>query len=341
MRLESASSFMSSPSPNLAPADSPADRAPSEAAVTEPPFTIIEARSGWQPIDLAELWHYRELLYFLVWRDVKVRYKQTALGIAWAILQPTLMMVVFTLVLGRIRGKSLGDIPYPLFAYAGFLPWTFFATAISTAGQSVVTAERLITKVYFPRLAIPLSAIGAALLDFALASLVLAAIMAWYRIAPGPSLLLAPALVALLALAAAGVGILLAALNVAYRDVRHALPFLVQLWLFATPAIYLQPATVEHSVRPAAATSSDSLITENEAMEQTQVDAEAEAVQSGGFRLLSLNPLEGLITFFRCAVLNQPLPWRQLAYPAILIPCLLAVGSLYFRRVEDSFADII
>jgi homopolymeric O-antigen transport system permease protein len=275
----------------------------------ELPLTVIEARSGWQPLDLAELWRFRELIYFFAWRDVKVRYKQTVLGAAWAILQPTLMMAVFTLVLGRMAHVPAGDLPYPLFAYAGLLPWTFFATAITAAGQSVVYAERLVTKIYFPRLAIPLAALGPALVDFALASVVLGALMAWYRVAPSWSWLLVPALMALLMLAALGIGTLLAALNVAYRDVRHALPFLVQLWLFATPSVYLDTSPTD--------------------------------AWANGASLLALNPLDGLIAFFRAALLDGPLPWMRIVYPAIAVPVVLFAGCFYFRRVEDSFADII
>ncbi|HUY93399.1 MAG TPA: ABC transporter permease [Pirellulales bacterium] len=300
-------------------------------------LNVIEARSGWQPLDLGELWRFRELVYFLAWRDVKVRYKQTLLGAAWAILQPTMMMVVFTLVLGRIAGGAEGDVPYPLFVYAGLLPWTFFATAITSAGQSVVSAERLVTKIYFPRLAIPLAAAGAALVDFALAAVVMGVLMAWYGVAPGWAALLLPALCVLLALAALGVGTLLAALNVAYRDVRHVIPFLVQLWFFATPSIYLQPSA-EFAVKaqaPIASTASEGAVAENVAGQSTK------KLSVDGIRWLSFNPLEGLIAFFRAALLGMPLPWARLVYPAIAAPCLLLAGAFYFRRVEDTFADII
>lgn len=269
------------------------------------PLTVIEPESGWQAARWTELWRYRELLYFLAWRDVKVRYKQTFLGAAWAMLQPTLMMVVFTLVLHRLAHVPSGDVPYPLFVYAGLVAWSFFATAVAGAAQSVVNAERLITKVYFPRLAVPLGAIAAALVDFLLACLVLLALMSYYRQPAGWGLLATPAAVLLLLLAALAFGAALAALNVAYRDVRHALPFLLQLWLFATPSVYLNDAT---PVR---------------------------------FNWLALNPLDGLIAFFRSAVLDLPLPWGRLACPAIVIPIALVAGCLYFRRVEDSFADII
>ena len=197
--------------------------------------TVIRPRRGWQAVDLAELWKYRELLFFLTWRDVKVRYKQTALGAAWAILQPLMTMIVFSIFFGRLAGVSSGTVPYPLFAFAGLLPWTFFSNAISGAGMSVVGSERLITKIYFPRLIIPISAVGAGLVDFLIACGMLGVLMAWYGVAPPPAIVLAPLFVGGLFIAAVGMGSLLAALNVAYRDFRYVIPFMVQLWMFCTP----------------------------------------------------------------------------------------------------------
>ena len=220
--------------------------APITAGTTDstpaPIVTLIRPAQGWQLINFGELWQFRELLYFLTWRDVKVRYKQTLLGAAWAILQPLLMMVVFTIFFGRMAGVSSGGVPYPLFAYAGLLPWTFFATAIAAAGNSVVGSERLITKIYFPRLAVPFAAVGAAVVDFLIAFGLLIAMMVYYRVAPGWGLLLVPVIFGAILLAALGVGTLLAALNVAYRDFRYVIPFLVQLWMFATPSVYMQVA---------------------------------------------------------------------------------------------------
>src|SRR5687768_8861428 len=184
----------------------------------ERPQTIIEPTRSLELINIRELWAFRELLFFLVWRDVKVRYKQTLLGAAWAVLQPALLMVVFTIFFARMAKVPAGDGPYPLFMYAGLLPWTFFATAIAQAAQSVVASERLITKVYFPRLAIPFAAVGAAVVDSAIALVFLVGMMAWYGVAPGPAVLLVPVVMFFTLLAAAGVGTLLAALNVAYRD---------------------------------------------------------------------------------------------------------------------------
>jgi lipopolysaccharide transport system permease protein len=287
--------------------------------------TVIEARPGWKFLDLTALWRYRELLFFLAWRDVKVRYKQTLLGAAWAILQPTLMMVVFSVFLGKLAGLPSGGFPYPVFVYAGLLPWTFFATALANAGNSVVASEQLITKVYFPRLIIPFSAVGAALVDFAMAFLVLFGLMLFYSITPTLSFLLLPLLVVLATLAALGVGTFLAALNVSYRDFRYLIPFLLQLWMFATPSIYMQ--NPEPAPEAAAA----------QAVEVSGTDALLSTVR----RLLDFNPMTGLIAFFRSAILGGRLPWDQLAFSGMMIVALFAVGCYYFRRVEDSFADII
>ena len=215
---------------------------------SRPLTTVIRPRRGWQAVDLDELWKYRELLFFLTWRDVKVRYKQTALGAAWAILQPLMTMIVFSIFFGRLAGVSSGPVPYPLFAFAGLLPWTFFSNAISGAGMSVVGSERLITKIYFPRLIIPVSAVGAGLVDFLIACGMLGVLMACYRVAPSPAVVLAPLFVGGLFIAAVGMGSLLAALNVAYRDFRYVIPFMVQLWMFCTPTIYMQSNRVAGSL---------------------------------------------------------------------------------------------
>jgi len=273
-----------------------------------PVVTRIVPVRGWQFIDFGELWQYRELVYFLTWRDVKVRYRQTLLGAAWAILQPLLMMVVFTIFFGRMAEVPAGGLPYPLFACAGLLPWTFFATAITAAGNSVVGSERLITKIYFPRLAVPFAAVIAAAVDFVVALGLMGVLMLHYRIAPGIGLAVAPAIFGAILLAALGVGTLLAALNVAYRDFRYVIPFLVQLWMFATPTVYMQP----------------------------------KAAPAGWVHvLLTLNPMTSLIAAFRASILGGPMPWGQLmaAFVAVVVVCM--GGCLYFRKVEDGFADVI
>ncbi len=286
--------------------------APSQAQEKQR-LLVIEPCRGWVLVNVRELWTHRELLFFLVWRDIKVRYKQTALGAAWAILQPVLMMLVFTIFFGKLAAvPTPGNLPYPVFVYAGLLPWSFFATAIASAGNSVVGSEKLITKIYFPRLAVPFAAVGAALADFAIAFGVLIAMMIWYQIVPSLAILWIPVVMALLTLAALGVGTLLAALNVAYRDFRYVIPFLVQLWMFATPTVYMQPDAKAGSNLPV-------------------------AVQT----LLTLNPITALVGAFRAATLGGPFSISQflIAVGIVLIVCL--VGCLYFRRVEDNFADII
>ena len=348
--------------------------APPEPAITVLPRTFIRPPRGWQLLNVRELWQYRELLYFLAWRDVKVRYKQTLLGAAWAILQPLLMMAVFSVFFGRLARVDSGGVPYPLFAFAGLLPWTFFATAIANAGNSVVGSERLITKIYFPRLAIPFASVGAALVDFAVAFGMLFVLMFYYRVSPTSNILLIPLAVMLFLLTAIGVGTLLAALNVAYRDFRYVIPFLVQLWMFATPTVYMQPADKEAETAPVAGVGSP--MSHAEVPSERHSDAQrfiassaASSARSGGAiaganslrpegaagdsvpghgsipswikQLLKLNPLTGLIAFFRAAALGGPMPWQSLAFSSAGSAAAFVLGCLYFRRVEDSFADII
>jgi lipopolysaccharide transport system permease protein len=271
------------------------------------PVTVIQRRSGWQAVDLRELWRHRELLFFLAHRDVMARYKQTALGLGWAFAQPLATMFVFSMFLGRAAGLADAVENYALFVFAGVLPWTFFANAITAAGNSLVANERLVTKVYFPRLIVPLSSVGASLFDFLIALLMMAGLMAWYGVAPGWQVLLAPLVFLLLLATAAGVGVLLAALIVAHRDFRYVLNFGVQLWMFATPAIYL---------------SGDSL-------------------GPTGKTWLPLNPAQGLIYNFRQCLLGGDLDWYALAVSGSVGLVLLAAGCLYFRRVEQQFADVI
>jgi lipopolysaccharide transport system permease protein len=316
--------------------------AASEASTGANQRTVIEPRQGWQLVNLRELWRYRELLYFLAVRDVKVRYKQTLLGAAWAVLQPFLMMVVFTVFLGRMAHVSSGEFPYPLFVYAGLLPWSFFASAVANAGNSVVGSERLITKIYFPRLAIPFAAVGAAVIDFCIALVVLAGMMAWYRVAPGRWLLLAPAVLALVACAALGLGTLLAALNVAYRDFRYVIPFLLQLWMFATPTVYMATSADEPGDgAPVVAATSDEPPPRAISAGGSASRAHDPGVPALVRRVLKLNPLTGLIGTFRAAMLGGPISPQRFAFSAAGALVFLLAGCLYFRRVEDSFADVI
>jgi lipopolysaccharide transport system permease protein len=272
------------------------------------PRTVVEPTGAWQLINFRELWQYRELIIFLAWRDVKVRYKQTLLGAAWAILQPALMMVVFTIFFGRLAKVSSGGIDYSLFAYAGLVAWTFFATAITSAGNSVVGSERLVTKVYFPRLAVPFASVGAVLVDCLIALSLLVVLMVWNQVVPGWQLLYVPVFLALLMLAALGVGTLLAALTVAYRDFRYVIPFLTQFWMFATPAVYME---ISGEVSPSVPW------------------------------LLDVNPLNALIAGFRAAILGGEIPWTGVGIASLVCVGSFIAGCLYFRRVEASFADII
>jgi lipopolysaccharide transport system permease protein len=271
------------------------------------PVTIIERRPGWQLIDLAEMWRFRELLWILAWRDVTVRYKQTVLGVAWAVVQPLSTVIVFAFFLGRLGGISEGIEHYPLFVLAGILPWTFFANSVTSASNSVVGNERLVSKIYFPRLIIPFTAVGASLFDFLVSLGLLALMMTIYGVAPGWSLLLAPFVVLMLLATALGVGTVLAALIVSHRDFRYVLTFAVQMWMFATPCIYLKTTTL------------------------------------GGLSqwLLPLNPAYGLLLNFRHSVLGGAVDWYSLGVSSAVGLILLLLGCFYFRRVEQSFADVI
>ena len=273
-------------------------------------LTVITPPMGRTFFDVGELWRFRGLLYFLAWRDVKVRYKQTVLGVAWAVLQPAMMMAVFTVFFSKMAGVPSEGAPYPLFAYAGLLPWTFFATAVAGAGNSVIGSERIITKIYFPRLSIPFATVAACVVDFMIALGLLAGMMVYYQATPGPLIWLAPLIYAAIVLAALGVGTLLSALNVSYRDFRYVIPFLVQIWMFATPTVYMHvnPATTDGGILRL---------------------------------LLALNPMTGLIGAFRAAVLGGPMPWMSLIGSTVASALVFIIGCLYFRRVEDRFADII
>jgi lipopolysaccharide transport system permease protein len=274
---------------------------------------VIEAGAGRLSLGLRDLWSYRELLYFLIWRDVKVRYKQTVLGAAWAILQPLLAALVFTIFFGRLAGISSEGLPYPLFAYAGLLAWTFFAQGLSQSAASLVGSANLITKVYFPRLVIPLSSVLAGLVDLAVAFPVLGGFLLWYRHRPGAGLLLFPLFLLLALVTAAGVGTWLAALNVEYRDVRYVVPFLVQLWLFLTPVIYPSSAVVR----------------------------QLERLGLPGW-LAGVNPMAGVVEGFRWSLLGSPPLAPGLVGASVVVAALVAVtGVFYYRRVERSFADVV
>lgn len=298
--------------------------------------TIYEPPTGWQLINVCELWKFRELLFFFTWRDVKVRYKQTMLGALWAIIQPFMMMIVFTIFLGKMANIDSGDLPYPVFVYAGLLPWTFFATAITNAGNSVVSSSSIITKVYFPRLIVPFSSVGAAIVDFGIALIMLGVLMVYFQVSLTWQFLLLPIPFLFSMLAAIGVGTTLAALNVSYRDFRYTIPFLVQLWLFATPTVYMNLEELE---------SQDETAIQN--IQQNGDATSAEESASNPYTetaiqfLINANPMTGVVGFFRAATLGGPLPWLRLAYSSVSIVIVFFLGLFYFRRVESRFSDII
>jgi lipopolysaccharide transport system permease protein len=270
------------------------------------PLVVIQPGKSFSLQKLHDIWTYRELLYFLTWRDVKVRYKQTALGAAWAILQPLFMMLIFTIFFGRLAGVASAGVPYPLFALAGLVPWTFFSNAVTASSNSLVGSANLITKVYFPRLIVPAAAMLAGLVDFVLAFLLLAGLMIYYRVSLTIHLLFLPVLILLTALFGLGVGTWMSALNVKYRDVRFALPFLMQLWLFVSSVIF--PSS---SVPPK-------------------------------YRwILIMNPISGIIEGYRSALFGLPFDWPAIGIASLITVVVLFYSAYSFSRVERSFADII
>ncbi len=289
------------------------EAAAAEAVMPEPetapakPVLRIEPSRGWVALKLNELWDYRELVYFLIWRDVKVRYKQTALGAAWAIVQPFFTMLVFSLFFGRLAKMPSDGIPYPLFAYAALVPWTLFAQGLNQSSDSLVSSANLLRKVYFPRLAIPLSTIVAGLVDFAIASAMLLGMMFYFGVTPTVNVLWLPLLLLLTITTSLGVGLWLSALNVSFRDVKYVVPFLVQFWMFATPIAY--PSTL---------------------------------LPEPWRTLYGLNPMAGVTEGFRWALLGAktaPGPIVLVSAAASLL--LLIGGAFYFRRMEKTFADIV
>ncbi len=270
-------------------------------------FTRIEPSRGWVSLKLAELWEYRELLYFLTWRDIKVRYKQTALGATWAIIQPLLTMAVFSLFFGKLAKMPSDNIPYPIFCYAALVPWTFFSSGISQSSNSLVGSSNLIKKVYFPRLVVPISSVVGGAVDFVFAFITLIGMMLFYGIVPTVNIVWLPLLLILAFVTALGVGLWLSALNVEYRDVRYVVPFLIQFWMFATPIAYPSSLLPEpwHTV-------------------------------------YGINPMVGVVEGFRWALLGA----RTAPGPIIIISSLASLllligGAFYFRRMEKTFADLV
>lgn len=278
-----------------------------DATALPKPITVIEPSKGLIAVKFREFWEYRELLYFLIWRDIKVRYKQTALGAAWAILQPFMTMVVFTIFFGRLAKMPSDGIPYPIFAYCALLPWQLFAKALTDSSNSLVANQNLITKVYFPRLVVPTSAVLSGLVDFAIAFVVLLGMMVYYGVFPDLRVLTLPLFLLMAIITALAVGLWLSALNVQYRDVRHTTPFLVQFWLFATPIAY-----------------PSSLVPEPWRV------------------FLGLNPMAGVVEGFRWALLRKDVELGPMMIVSwVMVALLLITGLIYFRRMEKTFADVV
>jgi lipopolysaccharide transport system permease protein len=276
---------------------------------------FIRPSRGWSAIDLKEIWHFRELIYFLIWRDVKVRYKQTALGAAWAIIQPFLTMVVFTIFFGKLAKVPSDNVPYPIFSYTGLLPWGLFVKALSDAGHSLVSHRAMITKIYFPRLVIPFASVLSGVVDFGLAFIVLIGIMIYYQYAPGstyqisitPMILTLPLFLILALITALGVGLWLSALNVIYRDINYIIPFLTQFWLFITPIAY--PSSM---------------------------------IPKKWQLLYAINPMTGVVEGFRWALLGtKTAPGPMLAVSTTIALVILVTGLFYFQRMERTFADTV
>jgi lipopolysaccharide transport system permease protein len=284
-------------------------RSAKPSILPEQPLVTIEPGRGFGGAWLRELWVYRELLFFLAWRDVKVRYKQTALGVLWVVMQPLLMTLIFSLFLGILARVPSDGLPYPVLVFAGLLPWTFFSNAVSQGGSSIVGNANLITKVYFPRLIIPAAAVTARLIDFAVAFIILFGLMAYYGVTPTWRMAMLPVLVLLTALLALGCGTFVAALNVRYRDVGVILPVLIQLWMFASPVLY--PSRLVRDAWPSA------------------------------YPLYALNPIVGIVDGFRAALFGRSFDWFALAQTTAIAVIILAVSAYFFRRVERGFADVI
>lgn len=274
--------------------------------MAKPAELVLKPHSGWQPIDLSEFWSRRELLGFLVWRDIKIRYKQTIFGGAWALLQPLLPMLIFTLFFNRLAGIHTDGPPYPLFTYSGLVLWTFFANAVSLSSNSLVGNQALVSKVYFPRVFIPLASIGALLLDLFIAILLLLGLMAWFHWPLSLNCLIIPFYLLGTLLAASGLGLILSALNVQFRDVKYAVPFFIQMGLFVSPVIYpIQYIPARYQL------------------------------------FLALNPMSGMINGFRHAMLGGPIDGTLVAISGVVCTGLFVLGLFIFRRTERRFADII
>jgi lipopolysaccharide transport system permease protein len=274
---------------------------------SHPLHLVIEPPRGWQALDLKELWNYREMLFFFTWRDIKVRYRQTVLGAAWAVLQPVLTMVIFSVIFGELAKLPSQGFPYPVFTFTALLPWQLFAFALTSSSNSVIENQQLITKVYFPRLIIPISSVIAGLVDFLIAFIILICMMLFYGIAPTAAIIFLPLFLVLALASATGVGLWLSALNVEYRDIRYVVPFLTTFWMYATPIAY-----------------------------------SSELIPEKWRWLFSLNPMTGVVEGFRWALLGKSaLDMPSLLISAVAVGMIFVTGLYYFKRMESNFADVI
>lgn len=277
---------------------------PNISSQSRKPMTVIEPTKGWMPVDLHELWEHRDLLYFFTWRDIKVRYKQTLLGFTWAIIQPLTAMLIFTLFFGSLAKIPSDGVPYPIFAYVALLPWTLFAESITRSTNSVVMNANILKKVYFPRIALPVSSVLSPLMDFAIAFIILVLMMAYYGITPTLNIIWLPLFILLAVVTSMGIGLWLSALNSRYRDFQYVVPFLVQIWMFASPVVY--PASM---------------------------------VPSSYQLLYGLNPMTGVIEGFRWTLLGSGSPGTTVFVSAAISMIILITGAFFFRRMEKTFAD--
>jgi len=298
--MKTSSSTSTSSAPVLAAADLPVAR--------------IRPVKGWAKLGLADLWQYRELVFFLTWRDIKVRYKQTILGVAWAILQPLFAMMIFTLFFGRMAGIQIGDAPYALAAFVALVPWTFFANALTQASNSLVENVNLVKKVFFPRLVIPISSVFSGVVDFTLAFALLVPMMAFFRRMPTANIVWLPLFLLLALVSSLGISLWLSAMNIQFRDVRYTIPFLTQAWLFATPIVY--------------------------GIERVLEDGTRQTLPEPWLTLWGLNPMTGVVVGFRWALLGDTLPLRLVLVSALVGVVLVVSGTFYFRRMESTFADV-
>jgi lipopolysaccharide transport system permease protein len=279
----------------------------SESELTQPPLCVIEPPQRWIPLNLGEIWRYRDLLFLLVWRDISANYRQSLIGFGWAILRPVISMVIFTVIFGRVAGLPTGGVPYPIFSFTALLPWMYFSGCLTASSSSIVGGSGLLTKVYFPRLILPLATVINGLVEFAIQFLVLLLLMAWYRVTPTWGILLVPVFLLQCATAALSVGLWLTALNVKYRDIGHIVPFLSQAWMWITPIVY-----------------SSSMVPEQ------------------WRAVYGLNPMVGVVEGFRWAILANAAPdWTMMAVSSTAVLLLLVSGLYYFRRLEVTFADVI